>query len=62
MYIYEIILTMLMIGGGITIGSLVTLFITYKVMFSDRVLDKITEKSVRMSKKITETVMEDFIK
>lgn len=52
MYWYEIIATVLMIAGGIILGSLVTLFVTYKVMFSDRVMKKIAKKSLKMTAKM----------
>lgn len=52
MYIDEIIVTILMIAAGITIGSLATMFIAYKVMLSDRVMKKITKASMKMTKKM----------
>lgn len=57
---FEIIATILMIAGGITLGSLVTMFITYKVMLSDRVIKKVTKASIKMSKKITKEFMKEY--
>ena len=58
----EIIVTILMISGGITLGSLVTMFITWKVMMSDRVMKKLVKWTIKWGRKITKAFLKDYQK
>jgi hypothetical protein len=58
----EIIVTILMISGGITLGSLVTMFITWKVLMSDRVMKKLVKWTIKWGRKITKAFWKDYQK
>lgn len=58
----EIIVTILMISGGITLGSLVTMFITWKVLMSDRVMKKLVKWTTKWGRKIVKAFWKDYQK
>ena len=58
----EIIVTILMISGGITLGSLVTMFITWKVLMSDRVMKKLVKWTTKWGRKIAKAFWKDYQK